>query len=848
MALKGKQVKDATLNLNLLKTNASAADEGKIMIFDANDALAIYDPLVFGASSVNMTGDVIVTGDLSVNGGTITSFDTVDLSLEDNIVRVAASAGVAGDGGFAFTTVGGGSTIELFWNESASEWKVKLAAGTEHIIADVAAMEDADSIIQGSIDALAVASSAAEDVLQGEIDDEAADRLAADQVLSGTVNGNTSTLSTNLGLSETALSNEETRSSGARATLSSELSTEIARAKAAESALHSSITGETARATAAEGGLSTDISNESTRAQGKEAELGTLISNESSRAQAAEAAIDARITGQTAARIYDYDSLDFEIDDIRYGDEGSSFVLGTHNGPDGSGEYRFMHPGLQLNTSLGTVSAGTTIPSFSAYTENDAKVAEGVIDKLIYNNELMRLIIAGDERLNEDWYALSSYVDQTTGELINSGPDLMSSFDSGEYNLSDLIALHELAKKEEMADDAYYLKQKAKQEAYSHTVTHSISSSISTGTLTIPAMEKISDVFNATNISGYWGVQAGGADLRNWANRGDINVRINGLELSEDAVSYNVADKDGNINSTYSSLEGVGSNATFNVGGLREELQVQLTAILINVDKVGYPIDSDDVIEIIYDKMRGKAVSENYSPDAEVTECGDATASNYVPNAYAYDNALCQYAFPVLSGVTGGDVAIRVSFPQSTYDGRFSTLTNHDGAGLDYASQLFGAVGDLTIEVGTVDGNGQLTSWGSATLNAGAGTNNTQVSGLAEDIEVNMHICGGSSPLFQGFPAGRGYFKINAANTENPYYGHRMIVEMYKAQPGDDFDMTPALSDRLMTFGGAARFDKMIDGELQTRLYFHNRAVGGDENIFPDGVFELGNIYYFTVV
>ena len=40
----------------------------------------------------------------------------------------------------------------------------------------------------------------------------------------------------------------------------------------------------------------------------------------------------------------------------------------------------------------------------------------------------------------------------------------------------------------------------------------------------------------------------------------------------------------------------------------------------------------------------------------------------------------------------------------------------------------------------------------------------------------------------------------------------------------------------------------MIDGELQTSLYFHNRLVGGIENIFPDGIFELGNIYYFTVV
>ena len=150
---------------------------------------------------------------------------------------------------------------------------------------------------------------AAEGVLDGQIDDEAAARLLADQGLTATTNANTSTLTTNLGLSVTALSNEGTRSSDAREVISGMLDTEEARALAAEGVIHSAITGETARATSAESGLSTDISNESTRAQGKEGELNTLIGNETTRATDAEKVLSDKLTGQTASRIYGHESL-----------------------------------------------------------------------------------------------------------------------------------------------------------------------------------------------------------------------------------------------------------------------------------------------------------------------------------------------------------------------------------------------------------------------------------------------------------------------------------------------------------------------------------------------------------
>ena len=412
MALKGKQAKDASLGLNLLKTNATAANAGQIMVFDANNALAIYEPLVFGASDVSMTGDIIVTGDLNISGGAISSLDTVDVSLEDNIIRVAGSASSAADGGFQLNKSGGGS-VSLQRKETAGEWKVSLADASEHVIADVAAMELADGAVQqGIIDQNAI-SVAAEGVLTAGISTESGHRLLADQSLSGTVNNNTSTLSTNLGTSQGNLTTEQGRSSAARGVISGLLTTENTRATTAEGVIQSAISGEATRAGNAETLLGSDITAEGVRALAKEAELNTLIGNETNRALAGEAAINAKITGQTASRIYEYDSLDYEIGDIRYGDEASSFVIGTHTGAEGEGENRTLHASLDLTLSnASTVSAGATIQSFSAYTENDAKVAESELDNNRFNSELMRAIQAGQPG-DLEWYPISSYIDNT---------------------------------------------------------------------------------------------------------------------------------------------------------------------------------------------------------------------------------------------------------------------------------------------------------------------------------------------------------------------------------------------------------------------------------------------------
>lgn len=861
MALKGKQVKPQTINLNTLKTGADASSEGKIMVFDENNALVIYDPLVFGASSVNMTGSVVVTGGLDVAGGTITSFDTVDLSLADNIIQVASSAGSAGDGGFTFTKNGGGS-VDLLWNETESEWKVQLAAGTQHVIADVAAMEAADGVIQSDINQLIIDSKAAEASLSGDVQTEASDRFAADQVLSGTVNGYTNSLGISLGDSETALSNEEGRSSGARGILNGLLTTEVNRAKGEEASLRSAITGETARATGVEGGLSTDISNETIRAEGKESELDTLIQNEITRAKGEEQKIHDDITGQTAARIYSYDSLDFEIGDIRYGDLGDpngnglrdDFTLGQHQGAfdEATGtnpEMRTIHSDLTLTLSdASTVSTNDNIQSFTAYTENDAKVAEANIDHKVYNQTMMDIIISN----NYSSGALSNYVD-SSGDLTTAGVTYMGYFDNGMLDFEQTHKMINANVIDHIDQDAYQNKWKSRYESYSHTVTVETGFAQASGTLIIPALEKISDNYNANNISGYWGVQSGGVDLRGWANSGEITAAVNGVRLSEDAVSYNVANKDGIVNTSYSAVVGVNG---FAIGGDNGNATTQITEILIDLDKVGYDIELDDVITITYDKMRGDSIFDDYSPDAEVTECGDESATNFVPNAFAYDNLLCDYTYPTIT--VNDNIGFRFSVPSTVYTGQYTSGSYNAGETV-YAGSISNAVGVLTIEVGTVDVNGNpIQSWtyvigDNDVLQMQIGNFSDGTTHVGVELNTEYAYQPGVIPN-SAFTTGsntRHYFKVNASGSENPYYGRLLIAEFFNqvgasAVPREE---EVQYADRVFTYGGAAEYDFIDNDEVgaiginRLRLQYPSH-----KEIFPDGIFELGKHYYFFVV
>ena len=528
------------------------------------------------------------------------------------------------------------------------------------------------------------------------------------------------------------------------------------------------------------------------------------------------------------------------------------FQIGHHWGNEVDGDNtliseRTLHSDLTLTLSdSSTVTTGDNIKSFTAYTENDAKVAESLLDNDRYNTEIMRAVIVGEP--GAEWYTLSNFVDSSNGNLIGGGIGQMDDFNAGNYSFDNLKKMIDEKYKASVAINAYHHKGRAESRSYAHTVTHSISVTVSSGVLTIPAMEVVSSVYNYDNIAGYWGVTAGGADLRNWANIGDISVRVNGLELDENAVSYSLADKAGVINGTYDSNSGVSSNARPMYGGTNGELAVQITSIIIDVDKVGYEIDSDDVIEIIYDKRRGKAVSEGYSPDAEVTECGDATASNYVPNAFAYNNSLCQYSFPSFSIAPSDDIAFRVVLPYTSINGIYNSATNYEGSGSQQYSYYQNGFGDLSIEIGTVAGS-SLTALGTfpfPTPNLGPIV--SALNKFPGDVELSqMMVYDDLGNKIQGLTPGRHYIKVTGALSNNPHYAKPLMVEMYKNTGQSGYALDIDVADKYFSFGGVSSLvEVQVDGVYSNAAFLNDQNVS-EKSYFPDGIIELGKIYYFTV-
>ena len=110
---------DTPLITAYVSTDFNAGEDPFVHIDTANRLFEIVDALDGTLFSVDSNGDVVVTGDLTVNG-TTTTINTTNLNVEDNLIELAH--GIAGvptnDAGFVIAR-GDEHNASLFWNEAS---------------------------------------------------------------------------------------------------------------------------------------------------------------------------------------------------------------------------------------------------------------------------------------------------------------------------------------------------------------------------------------------------------------------------------------------------------------------------------------------------------------------------------------------------------------------------------------------------------------------------------------------------------------------------------------------------------------------------------------------------------
>lgn len=171
---------------------------------------------------------------------------------------------------------------ELVQNYGACMWqgylnKENILDLRDDLNTEIEERKNADSVLQGNIDAEQARAEEAERVLQENIDKEQARAEAAEDLL------------------DKAIKAEQARAEGRENEIESNLNTEITRAKEAERVLQENIDKEQARAEAAEQTLQANIDKETAERKAEDSKLSERINAEQERAEAAEALLQSNI-------------------------------------------------------------------------------------------------------------------------------------------------------------------------------------------------------------------------------------------------------------------------------------------------------------------------------------------------------------------------------------------------------------------------------------------------------------------------------------------------------------------------------------------------------------------------
>ena len=99
-------------------TNGS---NNRIVTATGTDAQNAEDNLTFDGSTLDVTGDITVSGNLDVNG-TLTTIDTTNLAIKDQFITIASGSQSAADGGIVVSKQADGAGFALGYDTATTRW------------------------------------------------------------------------------------------------------------------------------------------------------------------------------------------------------------------------------------------------------------------------------------------------------------------------------------------------------------------------------------------------------------------------------------------------------------------------------------------------------------------------------------------------------------------------------------------------------------------------------------------------------------------------------------------------------------------------------------------------------
>ena len=264
----------------------SRSSVGQFLAFNASGVLAPHVGMNVDGTVVQFNQDLIISGNLTVQGGTV-SVDSTDASIADGMVVINSNATSGSvDGGIEVNRGDGNTSSKLYFSESTED-KFALKKGedaTEYIIANLEDANTADIALNSSLTGETARAMGIESGLTQDIIDEGSARAANDAVLTGMLSTQLSNFTGSLATHNGNISGAVSASKAAEVILSGSVDTEISREEGQITTLTGLLSTEDGRQNGAmsglEGDLATEISREQAAMSGLEGNLASEISRE----------------------------------------------------------------------------------------------------------------------------------------------------------------------------------------------------------------------------------------------------------------------------------------------------------------------------------------------------------------------------------------------------------------------------------------------------------------------------------------------------------------------------------------------------------------------------------------